>query len=155
VAVLAEARHGSMRLEIGLVHRRRLEFALNDEIGLGKAGFDIAKAATSREDLQLRMQGNAFLGAFFAISGTMEEYGVSIEQLHALTRAQYEKKFGRFGEAVVESNMVVMTVINLGRTRPAAPSTIASVRSVVNLSQNTLIDLERNLDRQFAVPCKD
>ncbi len=71
-------------------------------------GFDIAKAATSRADLQLRMQGNAFLGAFFAISGILEEYGVSIEQFHELTRAQYEKKFGRFGDAVVESNMVVM-----------------------------------------------
>ena len=73
------------------------------------AGFDIAKAATSREDLQLRMQGNAFLGAFFAVSGILEEYGVSTEQFHELVRAQYVKKFGRFGDAVVESNMVVMT----------------------------------------------
>ncbi len=73
------------------------------------AGFDIAKAATSREDLQLRMQGNAFLGAFFAVSGLLEEYGVSTEQFHKLVRAQYVKKFGRFGDGVVESNMVVMT----------------------------------------------
>ncbi len=71
-------------------------------------GFDIARAATSREDLQLRMQGNAFLGAFFAVSGILAEYGVGEEQFHALTRAQYVKKFGRFGDAVVESNMVVM-----------------------------------------------
>ncbi|MCP3991271.1 MAG: oxidoreductase [Actinomycetia bacterium] len=73
------------------------------------SGFEIAKHATLREDLQLRMQGNAFLGAFFAVSGLLEEYGVSTEQFHELVRAQYVKKFGRFGDAVVDSNMVVMT----------------------------------------------
>ena len=31
-------------------------------------GFKIARKATDRGDLQLRMQGNAFLGAFFAVS---------------------------------------------------------------------------------------
>ena len=31
-------------------------------------GFDVARDATSREDLQLRMQGNSFLGAFFKVS---------------------------------------------------------------------------------------
>ena len=31
-------------------------------------GFKIAREATDRGDLQLRMQGNAFLGAFFAVS---------------------------------------------------------------------------------------
>ena len=31
-------------------------------------GFQIARKATDRPDLQLRMQGNAFLGAFFAVS---------------------------------------------------------------------------------------
>jgi len=72
-------------------------------------GFRIARNATSREDLQLRMQGNAFLGAFFHFSGLLEEYGVSEEHFHDVVRSQYEKKFGRFGEAVVESNMVVMT----------------------------------------------
>ncbi|MCP5026078.1 MAG: oxidoreductase [Actinomycetia bacterium] len=72
-------------------------------------GFDIAKEATSREDLQLRMQGNAFLGAFFAVSGLLEEYGVGPQQFQELVRAQYVKKFGRFGDDVVDSNVVVMT----------------------------------------------
>ncbi len=72
-------------------------------------GFRIARNATSREDLQLRMQGNAFLGAFFHFSGFLEEYDVSEEHFHEIVRAQYQKKFGRFGDAVVESNMVVMT----------------------------------------------
>ncbi len=30
-------------------------------------GFEIARAATNRPDLQLRMQGNSFLGAFFRV----------------------------------------------------------------------------------------
>ncbi len=72
-------------------------------------GFDIAEAATQREELQLRMQGNSFLGAFFRVSGFMEKYGVSEERFQEVVRAQYESKFGRFGPTVVESNMQVMT----------------------------------------------
>ncbi|HUK34834.1 MAG TPA: 2-oxoacid:acceptor oxidoreductase family protein [Vicinamibacterales bacterium] len=72
-------------------------------------GFDIARAATDRPELQLRMQGNAFLGAFFAVSPLLEEFGISREQFHEVVRRQYVKKFGRFGDAVVASNMAVMT----------------------------------------------
>ncbi|MCA9001043.1 MAG: 2-oxoacid:acceptor oxidoreductase family protein, partial [Planctomycetes bacterium] len=71
-------------------------------------GFDIASQATNREDLRLRMQGNAFLGAFFAVSPFLENNDVDIEHFHATVRRQYVKKFGRFGDAVVESNMAVM-----------------------------------------------
>ena len=55
------------------------------------------------------MQGNAFLGAFFAVSPFLDEYGISREQFEDLVRKQYVKKFGRFGDAVVDSNMKVMT----------------------------------------------
>jgi pyruvate-ferredoxin/flavodoxin oxidoreductase len=72
-------------------------------------GFDIASKATDRPDLQLRMQGNAFLGAFFGISPFLDEYGIDEARFREVVRAQYVKKFGRFGEAVVESNMTVMT----------------------------------------------
>jgi pyruvate-ferredoxin/flavodoxin oxidoreductase len=72
-------------------------------------GFDIAKKATDRPDLQLRMQGNAFLGAFFRVSTFLKSYGITEEQYHAVVHKQYKKKFGRFGDAVVESNMTVMT----------------------------------------------
>jgi pyruvate-ferredoxin/flavodoxin oxidoreductase len=72
-------------------------------------GFRIAREATDREDLQLRMQGNAFLGAFFKVSGFLEDYGVSDSRFREIVNGQYHKKFGRFGEAVVESNMTVMT----------------------------------------------
>ncbi|MCF7674044.1 MAG: 2-oxoacid:acceptor oxidoreductase family protein [Akkermansiaceae bacterium] len=72
-------------------------------------GFDIARAATSQTELQLRMQGNAFLGGFFRVSPFLDNYRISEEKFLESVRAQYVKKFGRFGETVVESNMTVMT----------------------------------------------
>jgi pyruvate-ferredoxin/flavodoxin oxidoreductase len=72
-------------------------------------GFKIARKATNRADLQLRMQGNAFLGAFFAVSPLLDEFRISQEQFHEVVHKQYVKKFSRLGEAVVASNMEVMT----------------------------------------------
>src|SRR5205807_3755678 len=71
-------------------------------------GFDIARKATNRADLQLRMQGNAFLGAFFAVSPILEEFGISKDQFQEVVLNQYKKKFGKQGDAVVQSNMEVM-----------------------------------------------
>ena len=72
-------------------------------------GFQIARNATDRADLQLRMQGNAFLGAFFAVSPLLGEFGITQEQFRDVVHKQYVKKFGQLGEAVVKSNMEVMT----------------------------------------------
>ncbi len=72
-------------------------------------GFEIARNATDRAELQLRMQGNSFLGAFFRVSGFLDDYSISEERFREVVRKQYEKKFGRFGAGVVESNMTVMT----------------------------------------------
>ena len=72
-------------------------------------GFQIARLATDRADLQLRMQGNAFLGAFFAVSPLLKDFGIDQEQFRLVVHAQYVKKFGRLGDAVVKSNMEVMT----------------------------------------------
>jgi len=71
-------------------------------------GFAIAKKATDRGDLQLRMQGNAFLGGFFAVSSLLNEFGITQEQYREVVHKQYVKKFGKLGEAVVASNMEVM-----------------------------------------------
>ncbi|MGY8771073.1 MAG: 2-oxoacid:acceptor oxidoreductase family protein [Pirellulales bacterium] len=71
-------------------------------------GFAIAKKATEREDLQTRMQGNAFLGAFFRVSPFLQDYKIPNEEFLQTKKNQYKKKFGRFGKAVVESNMTVM-----------------------------------------------
>jgi pyruvate-ferredoxin/flavodoxin oxidoreductase len=72
-------------------------------------GFDIAKKATDKAELQLRMQGNSFLGAFFRVSPFLKEHKITEEQFHETVKHQYQKKFGRFGDAVVASNMIVMT----------------------------------------------
>ena len=56
------------------------------------------------------MQGNSFLGAFFRVSpvpADLRHHGGEIPG-DACTK-QYQKKFGRFGDAVVASNMTVMT----------------------------------------------
>jgi pyruvate-ferredoxin/flavodoxin oxidoreductase len=71
-------------------------------------GFEIAKKATDRGDLQLRMQGNAFLGAFFRVSTLLQEFSITQEQYRDVVEKQYKKKFGKLGEAVVQSNMEVM-----------------------------------------------
>jgi pyruvate-ferredoxin/flavodoxin oxidoreductase len=72
-------------------------------------GFQIARKATDRADLQLRMQGNAFLGAFFKVSPLLADFRITGAQFHEVVRKQYVKKFGRLGDAVVSSNMEVMT----------------------------------------------
>jgi len=72
-------------------------------------GFQIARKATDRADLQLRMQGNAFLGAFFAVSPLLGQFGIDKEHFQEVVHRQYKKKFGRLGDAVVTSNMEVMT----------------------------------------------
>ena len=71
-------------------------------------GFSIAKKATDRGDLQLRMQGNAFLGAFFAVSPMLQEFSITQEQFRDVVHKQYVKKFGKLGDAVVQSNMEIM-----------------------------------------------
>jgi pyruvate-ferredoxin/flavodoxin oxidoreductase len=51
-------------------------------------GFEIARKATDRGDLQLRMQGNAFLGAFFAVSPLLKEFGITQEQFRDVVRRE-------------------------------------------------------------------
>lgn len=94
-------------------------------------GFRIAKNATDRGDLQLRMQGNAFLGAFFAVSPLLQEFGISQEKYREVVYKQYVKKFGKLGDAVVQSNMEVMskgfelcTEINIGELTAPDRSTL-------------------------------
>src|SRR5206468_12083211 len=70
-------------------------------------GFEIAREATDRTELQLRMQGNSFLGAFFRVSPFLKDNNITEETFHKVVEKQYKKKFGRFGDAVVTSNMKV------------------------------------------------
>ena len=71
-------------------------------------GFNIARAEASNPELQLRMQGNAFQGAFFSASPVGKEAGLSEAQLLEAIEAQIEAKFGSKGQRVVDDNMRII-----------------------------------------------
>jgi pyruvate-ferredoxin/flavodoxin oxidoreductase len=70
--------------------------------------FNIAREEASDTELQLRMQGIAFQGAFFAASPLAEQAGLSDEKLLQAIRSQLEHKFGTKGARVVEDNVRVV-----------------------------------------------
>ena len=70
--------------------------------------FKIARDEASDPDLQLRMQGNAFQGAFFAASPVMERSGLNEARLLKAIKAQLQHKFGGKGARVVEDNLRVV-----------------------------------------------
>ncbi|MCG8071353.1 MAG: 2-oxoacid:acceptor oxidoreductase family protein, partial [Candidatus Thiodiazotropha taylori] len=71
-------------------------------------GFKIAKEEASDAELQLRMQGNAFQGAFFAGSPLMEMAGLDEKKLFGAIESQLVAKFGSKGRRVVEDNLRVV-----------------------------------------------
>jgi pyruvate-ferredoxin/flavodoxin oxidoreductase len=71
-------------------------------------GFRIARDEATDPELQLRMQGIAFQGAFFATSPLLEQHGLTEDQLLAAIRDQLQHKFGAKGARVVEDNMRVV-----------------------------------------------
>ena len=70
--------------------------------------FQIARDEATDPSLQLRMQGIAFQGAFFAVSPVMEQAGLNEERLLEAIRDQLQQKFGSKGARVVEDNMRVV-----------------------------------------------
>jgi pyruvate-ferredoxin/flavodoxin oxidoreductase len=70
--------------------------------------FKIAREESSNVDLQLRMQGNAFQGAFFRASDVKERAGLSEEKLFSAIENQLEAKFGKKGKRIVEDNLRVV-----------------------------------------------
>jgi pyruvate-ferredoxin/flavodoxin oxidoreductase len=70
--------------------------------------FKIAREESSNTDLQLRMQGNAFQGAFFHASDVKERAGLSEETLFTAIENQLEAKFGKKGKRIVEDNLRVV-----------------------------------------------
>jgi pyruvate-ferredoxin/flavodoxin oxidoreductase len=71
-------------------------------------GFRIAREEASNAELQFRMQGNAFQGAFFAASPLMERAGLDEEGLFRAIGNQLRDKFGGKGERVVQDNLRVV-----------------------------------------------
>ena len=70
--------------------------------------FQIAREEASNADLQLRMQGNAFQGAFFRASDVKERAGLTEETLFKAIENQIEAKFGKKGKRIVEDNLRVV-----------------------------------------------
>ncbi|ADE12711.1 2-oxoacid:acceptor oxidoreductase family protein [Sideroxydans lithotrophicus] len=70
--------------------------------------FKIAREESSNPDLQLRMQGNAFQGAFFRASDVKERAGLSEETLFTAIENQLEHKFGKKGKRIVDDNLRVV-----------------------------------------------
>ncbi|EGV31340.1 pyruvate flavodoxin/ferredoxin oxidoreductase domain protein [Thiorhodococcus drewsii AZ1] len=71
-------------------------------------GFKIAREEASNPELQFRMQGNAFQGAFFAASPLMERSGLDEKGLFASIEEQLRSKFGGKGERVVQDNLRIV-----------------------------------------------
>ncbi len=70
--------------------------------------FRIAREESTDPDLELRMQGIAFQGAFFAATGLLAEHGLDEERLIESMRERLGKKFGARGARVVEDNLRVI-----------------------------------------------
>lgn len=71
-------------------------------------GFKIAREEATDPELQLRMQGIAFQGAFFASSSLMKKAGLTQETLLKAIEDQLQHKFGAKGQRVVDDNMRVV-----------------------------------------------
>ncbi len=65
----------------------------------------IAREASSRADLQQRMQGIVLLGVFLRVTPFREESGISEEELFAGVENSLRKYFGKRGERVVQDNL--------------------------------------------------
>ena len=70
--------------------------------------FRIAREEAGAAELQLRMQGIAFQGAFFAASPTMANAGLTEDALFTAIEAQLQSKFGGKGARVVADNLRVV-----------------------------------------------
>ncbi len=71
-------------------------------------GFKIAREEATDPELQLRMQGIAFQGAFFAASPLMKKSGLTDVALLKAIEDQLQHKFGGKGQRVVDDNMRVV-----------------------------------------------
>jgi len=70
--------------------------------------FKVAREEASNPELQLRMQGNVFQGAFFAASPVMQNAKLTEEQLFAAIENQLQTKFGSKGKRVVDDNLRIV-----------------------------------------------
>ncbi|MBW2500264.1 MAG: 2-oxoacid:acceptor oxidoreductase family protein, partial [Deltaproteobacteria bacterium] len=89
--------------------------------------FRIAREEATDADLQLRMQGIAFQGAFFAASRVMSEANLDEGQLLEAIRSQLQQKFGAKGARVVEDNLRVVRR-GFDELREVVPTEVTTAR---------------------------
>lgn len=70
--------------------------------------FGIASTEASDAELRYRMQGNAFMGAFFALSPLKDREGFTEALIFDGIKKQVTKKFKHLGERAIEDNMRVI-----------------------------------------------
>ncbi len=70
--------------------------------------FKIAGEEATSQDLRYRMQGAAFMGAFFRATTLAKDAGLDEAKLFEGIRAQQVKKFGKLGDRIVEDNVRVI-----------------------------------------------
>ncbi len=88
--------------------------------------FAIAREEASDAELRYRMQGAAFLGAFFRTAPLLGREGVAEAKVFEGVRAQLQKKFGSKGGQVVQDNMRVIRR-GFDQVREVVPGTEAAV----------------------------
>jgi pyruvate-ferredoxin/flavodoxin oxidoreductase len=72
-------------------------------------GFKIAAEEASNDDLRYRMQGTAFMGAFFHAAPMVNQAGLQEKDFLDAMHKQLQKKFGHLGDRVVEDNLRVIS----------------------------------------------
>lgn len=71
-------------------------------------GFAIAAAEATEAEHRYRMQGAAFMGGFFRAAPLMARHQLGEDRLFEGITKQLQKKFGRFGQTVVDDNLRVI-----------------------------------------------
>jgi len=89
-------------------HKYRKTIIENDIRVFYLDAFKIARDEATNPELQLRMQGIAFQGAFFATSPLLEKHDLSEDKLLEAIKNQLQEKFGSKGARVVEDNIRVV-----------------------------------------------
>jgi pyruvate-ferredoxin/flavodoxin oxidoreductase len=105
--------------------------------------FQIAREEAGSPELQLRMQGNVFQGAFFAASPIMANAGLTDERLFQAIEAQLQSKFGGKGKGVVENNLKVVKRGFLEMTEITDKQVGASVKALAKKDAGLPIMLGR------------
>ncbi len=89
--------------------RQARQFVIDNDIRVFCLdGFRIAREEATNAELQYRMQGNAFQGAFFATSSLLERSGLDEQGLFEAIDRQLRHKFGAKGERIVQDNVRVV-----------------------------------------------